>query len=282
MAQKEYDPDLLYISYSGYQKYLECPHAYYVEYVLRERPEVQDERNTLKGNALHQLLEEYILNGEDRPRWMLENAKRVWNEHVDSRKFIHWRHEDDKKELIASYVKWVKELVRLVDVAKIKPENCRPEFKADQILNLEVNGKVQKVKLAGRIDLLREKDNGDFIFFDLKASENRSIMKLEQITWYATLMSYYLKDDDQPLAGGYILPGFKEIKLYKIPLEAKMKLMKDIIRVLGCIQRGEFEAKPDPSKYFFCNAKHNCCSAAITGPVETGIVDLSGGSDESS
>lgn len=269
-----------YISYSGYKKYLECPQAYYLEYVLRERPEVEDSRNTLNGNALHKLLEEWIQNGENDPKWLLQNCVRVWKEHHDAQKLIIWRNPDDKKQVLKKYIKWTQSLAKLVVEANIDPAMCKSEVKTDTDVIMDLDKGKTVVRLGGRIDVLRQKADGNYIFFDLKGSENRAIMQLEQIVWYAMMMGLHLKDADQPIAGGYILPGFNEIKMYRITPEAKSKLYADIVRVINAIQNEEFEGVHDDKKYWFCPVKHKCCSAPVQIPQGTGTMNLFGDIDE--
>lgn len=260
--------------------YQRCPAAYYADYILHERPKVEDARNTLNGNALHKLLEEWIANGENDPSWMSRNCVRVWKEHHDKQPLIIWRNDGDKKQVLQKYLTWVQRLTKLVVQAKINPEECESEVKTDTDVIMDLDKGKTVVRLAGRIDLVRKKKDGSYLFFDLKASENRDIMKLEQIVWYAMMLGLHLKDADQPIAGGYILPGFNEIKMYRITPQAKSKLYADIVNVINKIQNKEFEPSNDPKNYWFCPVKHMCCSAPASIPLNTGSVNLFGDADE--
>ncbi|MCW4026512.1 MAG: PD-(D/E)XK nuclease family protein [Candidatus Bathyarchaeota archaeon] len=270
MAKKYPRDRVPYLSYSGWQKYMACPQSYYLEYIAGQRPDIQDARNFFTGNALHKTLEDYLANGEDNPQWIADNAADYWHEELEKQTFVEWRHDNDKRETFKKMKTWSVALVDLIKQAKIKPSEWEPEFKADS--NVVLKGR--EVRLGGRIDLMRRKENGDVIFFDLKCSENRSIMKLDQITWYALLLGIYLDDFSQPIAGGYLLPGFKEIKMFKVSEQAKIDLLNRIDAAFTGIENKEWETKPENSKCWFCNVKHACpLYGGLTG-VDTGIVEL--------
>jgi len=260
-----------YLSYTGFTKYETCPQAYHLEYVLKQRPEVEDARNSFTGSALHTLLEDYIINGDDDPQWIVKNAEEYWEAERDKNELIVWRSDTDEAELLQKMKKWSISLADLIVQAKIKPEQWQAELKVDS--NLKLKGKTYR--LGGRIDLMRKKDNGDVLFFDLKGSENRSIMKLDQIVWYSVLLGVYLGDMSQPIAGGYILPGFNEIKMYKVPEKKKVELLNRVHKAFQGIENGEFSAKPGGCKDFWCLVHGRGAKANIEN--KNGMTDLVGG-----
>lgn len=259
-----------YLSYTGFSKYQDCPQQYYLEYIAKERPEVEDSRNSFTGSALHCLLEDYILNGEDNPSWLVKNAVPYWEKQIEESELIVWRHGSDKDELLQKMRKWSISLSSLIKEAKIKPSEWVPEFKADSDISL--NG--MKVRMGGRIDLMRRKENGDTIFFDLKGSENRSIMKLDQIVWYSVLLGVYLKDMSQPVAGGYLLPGFNEVKLFKVSEAMKVDLLNRLYSAFVGIKEENFEPKPESKRCWWCSVKHACPLYGGALEKKNGIIDL--------
>jgi len=259
-----------YLSYSGFSKYETCPEAYHLEYVLRERPEIEDERNSFTGSALHKLLEDYIGLGEDNPEWLIKNAVDYWESERDNSKLIVWRHDQDGGELLAKMKKWSISLADLVVQAKIKPHQWASEMKADS--DVRLNGEV--FRLGGRIDMMRKKDNGDVFFFDLKGSENKSIMKLDQIVWYSVLLGVHLGDMNQPVAGGYLLPGFNEIKMYKISEEKKLELLNRVYGAFKNIQDEKWSSPPGGCKDYWCLIHGG--GRRVPLEVKNGIVDLGG------
>lgn len=266
------DPDQTYLSYSGFAKLDECPQQYYAEYILKERPEVEDERNTIVGNALHWLLEQYIKHGDTDLDFFVRNSDVGFDKIKSEAKLLAWRHADDETELRAKLKVWGGNLARLMHEHGIDPAQCKSEFKADS--DILIHG--QKFRMGGRIDVLLKMPNGKHVFFDLKASANKQIMKIDQIIWYATLMGIYLKDHNEPAMGGYLLPGFGkngEVKFHAVPQQSKVDLINRIARALEIIKNEEWEAKPSDQKCFWCPVKHVCPAIKQTPPI-TGAFDL--------
>jgi len=259
-----------YLSYTGFTKYETCPQAYYQEYILGQRPDIEDARNFFTGNALHKLLEDYIHNKDDDPQWIIDNAEPYWHEEVEVQPLIKWRNDDDADELLGKMIKWSKSLAGLVVEAKIKPEQWQTELKIDSPVNLFGT----TVKMGGRVDLLRKKENGDVIFFDLKGSENRSIMKLDQIVWYSTVLGVYLDDMTQPRAGGYILPGFNEIKLYEVSDKNKMSLLRRVHKAFQGIKQQKWDAPIGGCKDFWCIVHGRGAQPTLEN--KNGIITLGG------
>lgn len=260
-----------YLSYTGFSKYVECPQSYYQEYILRKRPPMEDQRNTLNGNALHTLLEEYIINQKDDVRWLVDNIDRVWNATVkDAEGAITWRHEDDASELLAKARKWSMCLANLLQNSGLKLSECEAEVKADTVI--DVNG--TKLKMGARLDIVRKNEYNDYIFLDLKASENKAVMKFDQLVWYSIAFGNHIGNHEQPKAGGYILPGFNAIKMYKIPQEAKDSLLQRLDEVLKRIKNEVWTPIPSDQKCFWCPVKHMCPVKGKLIPHGSGLIHL--------
>lgn len=260
----------LYLSYTGFTKYVECPQNYYLEYIEKKRPKVEDQRNVLNGNTLHNLLEEYIHLGKNDPRWLVHNVERVWEETLEGCEHVVWRHEDDAQELKDKAKKWSYALGKLLYDYKIDPATCEPELKADSIVQV---GKY-KVKMGARLDIVMKNAYNDYAFLDLKASENRRVMKLDQIVWYSIVLGEYLGKSDQPKKGGYLLPGFNELKMYSIPMQAKVNLMNRLEAAVGGIKNGEWEPKPEDQRCFWCPVKFSCPVKGKAIPHGSGTIYL--------
>lgn len=256
----------MYLSYTGFKKYVSCPQQYKLEYIDRKRPDVEDQRNTLNGNALHNLLEEYIERGVNDTSYFTENIDRVWQETLEGCDHVVWRHDDDSANLQKKARGWAENLGSMFDTHKFDVEQCEPELKADTVV--DING--IRLKMAGRLDVVWKTRYNDYMVFDLKASENRAVMDFDQLVWYSIVLSEYLKDPEQPKRVGYILPGFNEIPVYEVPQEAKDKLVARLYQVLTNIQRGHFPAKPEDQKCFWCSVKFAC-------PAKGQLVGQSGG-----
>lgn len=244
----------MYLSYSGFKKYVECPQSYYLEYIERKRPKVEDQRNTLNGNSLHNLLEAYLKQGENDTAWLIKNGSDYWDDTLDSCAHVVWRHDTDAADLKAKYSGWVTNLANLFDEKKFDVTKCEPELKADTVVN--VGG--TRLKMGGRLDVVMKTQYNSYMFFDLKASENRAVMEFDQLVWYSVILGEYLKNPEEPKIAGYILPGFNEIRTYQVPVEAKKKLVARLQKVIGQIQNEEWTPKPEDKKCWWCPVKYVC------------------------
>lgn len=262
----------IYLSYTAFKKYVTCPQSYYQEYIQRKRPKIEDERNVLNGNTLHNLLEEYINTGINYPKWLPDNVDRVWRETLDKCNSVIWKHDNDAQELLLKARKWASSLSELFIESKLDITQCTPELKADTVVQVGP----YSVKMGARLDIVKKNQYNDYMFFDLKASENRAVMEFDQIVWYSVVLGEYLKDKSQPKYGGYILPGFNEIKLYEIPDAAKEKLMQRLEEVIRRIKNEVWEPNPDDKKCFWCPVKHVCPAKGALIPHGSGVIYLGG------
>lgn len=262
----------LYLSYTGYMKFKDCPEQYKLEYIDRERPKVQDARNTLNGNALHLLLERWMERGEFDSQWLIDNAAQAWEEQLASEKLCIWRNPvDDKQKCFDTAMSWAENLAALVDKYKIDPATCKSEFKADTNVKLGNH----TVRLGGRIDILKTNKKGQKVILDLKCSMNRSIMKVEQLVWYATLVGIHLKNHDEPVISGWVLPGFKEVVAHPVTQRQKLLLMNDVSAAAKDILAGNFGPRPTQQRCFWCPVKHACPEEGGKVPFKPGqVVDL--------
>jgi len=262
-----------YLSYTGFKKYVSCPQSYYLEYIEKKRPKVEDSRNMLNGNSLHQLLEDYIKLGEGDTQWLLDNGDRVWDETLaDS--YVIWKHDEDAQNVLGKMRMFTTNLAALLDDTTINEAimdgSASPELKADTVVN--VNGTY--LKMAGRLDLVIKNRYNDYIFYDLKASENRAIMEFDQLVWYSVVLGAYLGDMEQPTMGGYILPGFNEVKTYKIPQEAREKLLTRLEEVLRRIREKIWTPMPEDKTCFWCPVKYCCPVKGKLIPHGSGMIQL--------
>jgi CRISPR/Cas system-associated exonuclease Cas4 (RecB family) len=247
-----------------------CGEAYKLEYIGRKRPKVQDARNNVHGNALHRLLEEWLKRGEFDPQWMVDNARRCWDEQVAEEKLLIWRNDKDEQEVRDKTLKWAGVLAKQCEQYNIDPATCQAEFKADTDVKLGEH----RIRLGGRIDILKTNKAGQKIVLDLKASVNRDIMKKEQLVWYATLVGLALKNHDEPVAAGYILPGLDEVIMHKITQEDKLALVNRIAAAAQRIVDMDFKAEPSQQKCWWCPVKPFCSVQGGVIPAKKGMLDL--------
>ena len=259
-----------YLSYSGFKCANECMQQYYLNYIMKKRPPMEDQRNTLNGNTLHNLLEEYITIGENNVAWLGENIKRVWNDTLNSCEFITFRHNDDAQELLEKATRWVSVLETLLENSGIDIARCEAELKADTIVQV---GKY-KVKMGARLDIVYKSEYNNYMILDLKASENRAVMAFDQLVWYSIVLGEYLGDKSQPKGCGYILPGFNELPTYHVPEEAKIALLGRLEKAIDKIKAEEWTPTPEDKQCYWCAVKYCCPVKGKLIPHGSGLIQL--------
>lgn len=267
-----------YASFTSYRTYRDCPHQFHSHYILKERPEVEVQNNFVKGNALHHLLEGFC-DGKEEPQWIVDNAAKYWDAELEAiaknpRHTLEWKGPDDEAKQRKQHLDWALELARLLHKYGLKSTEMASEFKADT--RTEVEG--IRFKMAGRIDIMMETNNGGIAILDLKASASSSIADYDQLAWYSHLAGLKLQRPVEYV--GHILPAFKKITLFHVPQEARDKLMVNVAEALRRIRAGQFDPAPaatDPPCWF-CPIRWKCPAQGGAVEHKNGIVDLGGGS----
>ena len=259
-----------YLSYTGFKKYVTCPQSYYQEYIERKRPPMQDQRNVLNGNAMHNLLEEYINRNENEPEWLSANITRVWRETLDECELVNWRHADDAQDLLTKAKGWTVNLENLLRQSKLDVTKCEAELKADTIVQV---GKF-RLKMGARLDIVHKNEYNDYMFLDLKASENKAVMEFDQIVWYSIALGEYLGDTSQPKVGGYVLLGFKTMPAYEIPDATKQTFLARVEEVLTRIENEIWTPKPEDKHCYWCPVSYVCPVKGALIPHGSGTIYL--------
>lgn len=266
-----------YLSFTGWKTMNACPEAYDHRYV-HKKPVVDAEQvNFVKGNALHHLLEAYMLRGESDPNWMIEEAPLFWARELSNifqnpQQKLTWKAGGEKLQR-ETFLGWAFELAKLLKTHNITPERVQPEFKADTRVTLGNH----RLILGGRIDLLVKAKTG-YMILDLKSSVHQRVVTPDQVLWYAMLTDLFLGDQlESPVAhGGFLLPGFpegKKIQIFETPPEAKEDLKRRITRTLDQIAAENFPAKPGRDCWT-CDFRPWCSQYGGMTPHESGIVQL--------
>ncbi len=267
---------LTYLSYTGYSKLNACAESWQREYLLKQRPPFEDQRNVLRGNALHNMMEQYILNKKNDPQWLVDNIDKFWDAEVSKAEVIRWKSPTDQSELQQKVRAWALGLARLFHHNGLDPAQMQAEFKADCNVQLGPH----KFKMGGRIDVLMRAKDGKLFFLDLKGSENKDVVKLDQVVWYSILLEQF-SGEPAPY-GGYLLPGFpagQQFPLYRVPQEARDKMTERIVAAIDRVKADDFAPTPEDKQCFWCPVKYAC--TLFGGAIEhkSGVVTL-GGNDE--
>lgn len=269
-----------YLSWTGFATMLSCPEAYKHRYIDKI-PEIDaDQANFVKGNALHHLLEAFLTGTTDDANFVIENAPLFWSRELTSieknpRQMLSWSTADKEKHR-KIYMDWAFELAKILKTHNLIPSRVQSEFKADCFVTLGPH----RLKLGGRIDMLLTNKQGNPVILDLKSSVNKSIVKPDQLVWYALLTDLFMgKKLDAPVShGGFILPGFPEgqkLQMFEITESVKENLVLRIIEVLDKIKADQF-APIDGKGCWFCPYKDICSIKGGMLPKNSGMINLLG------
>ncbi len=253
---------MIWLSFTGYRTFRDCPEQYYHKYIMRRKPDTEDQKNFVKGNALHHLLEKYLEQKEQRPDWFRIKAAAQWDEELaainkNPRHTLQWTATEAKKQK-ATYLEWASNLADIFAKFGFDPNKMVSEFVADTFT--ELNG--IKFKMVGRIDVMADTNNGGLCVLDLKASANKSIKDYDQVVFYSQLAEMKLGKKVDYV--GYILPAFGEVTLHYVPQEARDALMKRVgdavVSITDAKQSGTdlIPGKPKARPCFWCDLKPHC------------------------
>lgn len=188
----------MYISYSGYKTYSDCPRAYWHTYIAETRPPEPDNSvNSLYGSVVGSLMEDFYMKSlwrEKDVQGVLEKQIQQTYDRVASGeqrrgRVIRWKSKEDTKpnyssqeELLVDVRDTIARAIRIVRFYRL----AGPRMEAETKLDSDVKGH----RLGGRADFIiqRTKPHNDLVILDGKGSKHRATyVDPRQLKWYAML-----------------------------------------------------------------------------------------------
>lgn len=247
MAPRPFSKDPISLSYSGWKRYNECPQKHFLV-MSGYRPKYSDERNFLNGQVLHKVLERWFANDEP-ASWIAEQAEPVWHEYV-GKKYILFKSDGDKKELLAKCIAWGARLAGQVVELGIDKATTRSELNLERMFAVAGH----RVRLHGYLDVVALTLDGDQVVMDLKCSASRGVMDPYQMVFYSVL----LEDVDRPRHTAFILPALDDIVAFTVQEEHRRWLVADLERVAQQIIADQFDPDPENANCHWCEVKAAC------------------------
>lgn len=191
----------MYLSYSGYKLYVECPRAYYHRYIAKTRPAKPDNRvNMLYGDAVGKIFEKFYADRMWRGSSVVEDLKslvdptlkRIVNYETKRGGVFDWKDPKLKKgtrsleEVRKDVLETIPRGLRIIKNHRLLGKDAAAEVKLD--VDLEGH------RIGGRADFImtRIEPHGDYVIVDGKGSKYREKYVSErQLRWYA--MQHRLK-----------------------------------------------------------------------------------------
>ena len=118
-----------YLSFTGFKTASPelggCLESYRHRYIDKVPVVDADQTPWAKGNALHHLMEAYILTGKDNPRWLVENAADFWTAELasiqaDPKQMLSWNDEQVAAQG-ATLLDWATKLAGIFEKHKLDP-----------------------------------------------------------------------------------------------------------------------------------------------------------------
>lgn len=266
----------MYLSYSGYKKYVDCPRAYYHAYVNKTVATKPDNRvGMLFGQTIGELFEDFysemlwkkpdcqkILTDRAASKLnkvMIKEAKTGVFDWKASAKYDYKCPEDILHDVLLSIPRGL----NIIRQHRLIGLDAVPEVKLDT----DINGH----RLGGRADFImrRVKPNDDRVILDGKGSKHREkYVDVSQLYWYSML--YRVHHSVLPDKVAFVFwrsePDIA-VDWHEVTAPAVDELQEKVLGVVSEIEAtkkrlpvvmGNYEARPSESKCRFCSFSADC------------------------
>jgi len=287
----------MYISYSGYKTFNDCPLEYWHKYVGKTRPPKPDNRvNALYGTVVGKIFErfynDFIWKRADRARQELLASVYPTIEEIvaeESKKGIYvWSDSKSNYPCVEAVAEDVRIAVRngleIIKMYRLLGPKAEAEVKLDF--------KQGDTIIGGRADFIIQRcdPHNDLTLLDGKGSKHREkYVDGAQLRWYALL--YLLNYGKTPDKLGFVywrsppsdaldfvdftVPG---LRMLETQILKTMATIAEGIRVLEgrapVEGRGPFQPLPEPSRCRFCTYRPLCQKKIMSAP-PIGVEDVS-------
>ncbi len=227
ISEDEFRKRISYVllSYTGMQKFFECPFKYYVGSILKITPPYEETPSLIVGNLFHTILERYFQNKEKIEEIIIEELNKIEIAPISKKEFYFNKYENEIK--------------RLIDVmeAQLSRSSFKPTYFEEKIEWLEkkqitfcIFGKIDKIMTFS------DEKNCYVIVIDYKTgAASNDLSKViygmdMQLLLYLYLISNDKRFDNFKLGGAYIesisssIPNYTEGKTLEDLLWEQSKL----------------------------------------------------------
>lgn len=262
----------MYLSYSGYKKYLECPLAYYHSYIAKTKKPTPDDRiGMVYGSVVGNLVEDFYnlkLWKEKNPVQILlakapSALRKVMAEESKNGTFL-WKDNNTYKkpdDILADVIKSVPQAIEIIRRHRLLGVDAKAEVKLDS--------DVQGHRFGGRADVImtRLAPHSDRIIYDGKGSKYRDqYVDVRQLYWYSLLNQ--VQRGFLPDRVAFVFWRFDSataVDWHPVTSEHVLELREEVLAAIGQIEASKkkrlpqaFEARPSASKCRLCPYTFTC------------------------
>lgn len=235
--------DKPYLSFSGFKKFLGCPHAYCLEYVTCTPAPPANRVGMLYGTVVGLLVESFyrdkLWRQPDPKQALLDLAPKHLQETIAKERakgaVFKWKEDKNYKspeDLLQDILDSVPRVIGILKEHRLLGSDAQPEVKLDSDLNT--------YRIGGRADvkLTRIAPHNDHIIYDGKGSLYREqYTDVRQLYWYAMLNELKYGVLPEKVAFVYWRSQPKEaVDWYPVTREAIEDLKKQIQGAMSDIQ----------------------------------------------
>ncbi len=301
----------MYISFSRYQKYLECEFAYYHEHILKTKPETPPDRvGMLFGSVIGEVFEAFYRDKVWQTPGVEENLRQMAKPLLigimkrelekggsfDWKKSASYKSYKSPQEVLDDVLLAIPRGLQIIREHRLLGKDAAAEVKLNQVFGTH--------ELAGRADFImtRTSPHNDLVILDGKGSKHREEYADEkQLQWYALL---YAKKHNRLVQGAAfvywkpVIPNLEvpnpapDVDWRPITKESILQLRDEVFTTLSQIEAKRrlpqaleakaFEPKPKQSTCKFCPYVFACPSGkALMAKGKPDMTEFEDGADVS-
>lgn len=247
------------LSASGVKKFEDCPKSFWYKYLSDFEPPKSEEPVHFEiGNTVHDTIENVLQRGEVD----ISNEETLFNAFQSEESTLDYEYDDDDKvkTCFETASRWISSFV--VDVCHVEEkwsmERDEIEYRglADLVADVEQDGEMYKNTIV-----------------DWKTGSVNDEWK-ERIQAGMYIEMFYEKFGEYPEAAVFVYlseetqsfhPRIRDGEVFWNEKENKYwtEIEKSKNKILRAQVNGEWEAKPEQSRCFFCDYKHHCKDSGI-------------------
>ena len=239
---------MMKISYSGMNKYLDCPLQYKFQYVDKIYIE-QDIRNTLVGSSLHDVLNKWYTAGDFQKGLAMEMARGIFDNYVKTKKVI-WKPYENADVVFLSLKNQLDKTIDMIAKNNLTEQPLFSELAFEEPVG-------DLFILNGKIDLFLNK-GVDSVLVDFKTSKTKYYTKPDQLALYS--YAIFKKFNVMVNKCCYFFTSLEELDWYSFNQDFYKKLFGKFKRVVDGIQAKQFSPMPTKKICGWCPYKDMCTS----------------------
>lgn len=254
----------IWMSYSGYNQYKNCPKQYWLQRIKKEPPPEKDSRhNAIVGSVVQRVFEAFYNEelyrlGKGTSEELLRRAQMYFEEFMATN-YVDFNHVTCRYKSQHEPLKEIVEIIPKTLQGIIREKFYGPYAKSEVEMKERFNG---GDVLVGYIDFVIRRDNGEVIILDGKSSRHREKNVNEEQLYFYALM-FYLRYRQLPDKLGFFYYRFAddpELALDWFPVDkARIKELSNNIKdVMFEIRRRQYDATPKASFCRWCQWERVC------------------------